>query len=73
LLLPIAALVDKEGERVVFVVENDRVRLARPRIDFISGELAMVSGGLEAGDRVVVIGQQNVENGDRVNVAEERE
>jgi len=72
LLIPIAALVDKEGERVVYVVENGRVRLARPRVDFTSGELAMVSGGLAKGDRVVVIGQQNIEDGDKVNVAEER-
>jgi multidrug efflux pump subunit AcrA (membrane-fusion protein) len=72
LLIPLAALVDKGGERAVYVVENDRVRLVRPQISFTADDLAMVSGGLSAGDRVVVIGQQNIEDGDRVNVAEER-
>lgn len=73
LLIPIAALVDKEGQQVVYVIENDRARLVRPQISFIADELAMVTEGLAAGDRVVVIGQQNIEDGDRVNVAEERE
>jgi membrane fusion protein (multidrug efflux system) len=73
LLLPVAALVDKQGEQVVFVVENDRVRLVRPEISFIADELAVVASGLAAGDRVVVIGQQNIEDGDEVNVAEELE
>ena len=72
LLAPIAAFVDKEGEQVVYVVENGRARLVRPQVSFTADELAMVTDGLAAGDRVVVIGQQNIEDGDRVNVAEER-
>ena len=71
-LIPLAALIDKEGERIVFVANQDRVRKVAPRIAFVDGEQAVVDSGIEEGDRVVVIGQQSLEDGDAVTVAEER-
>ncbi len=72
--IPLAALVDKEGEQVAFVLTGqDTVREVQPRVAFVEGEKAVIDGGIEAGDRVVVIGQQSLSDGDAVAVAEEKE
>jgi hypothetical protein len=44
-----------------------------PEIAFVEGETVAVSSGIQAGERVVVVGQQNLNDGDPVTVAEERE
>jgi multidrug efflux pump subunit AcrA (membrane-fusion protein) len=71
--VPLAALVDKDGGQVAFVVEGDRVREVLVKTAFVEGDSATVDGGVNAGDRVVVVGQQNLSDGDEVAVAEERE
>ncbi len=71
--IPLAALVDKEGEQVAFVVNQDTVHEVRPVIAFVEGEKAVIENGVEAGDQVVVIGQQSLSDGDEVAVAEEKE
>jgi membrane fusion protein (multidrug efflux system) len=71
--IPLAALVDKEGQRVAFVVDQDLAREVRPVITFVQGERAVVGSGIEEGDRVVVIGQQSLSGGDEVTVAEVKE
>jgi RND family efflux transporter MFP subunit len=71
--IPLAALVDKEGEQVAFVVNQDIVHEVRPVIAFVEGEKAVIEDGVEAGDQVVVIGQQSLSDGDEVAVAEEKE
>jgi membrane fusion protein (multidrug efflux system) len=71
--VPLSSLVDRESRRVVFLVEGDQVREVAPEIAFVDGETVAVSSGIQAGDRVVVVGQQNLNDGDPVTVAEERE
>ncbi len=70
--VPLAALVDRNGGKVAFVVEADRAREAVVQTAFVEGELAAVDGGIHAGDRVVVVGQQNLNDGDEVAVVEEK-
>lgn len=71
-LLPLEALVDKQGREVVFVVTDGGVRMVEPRIAFYDGERAVIDEGVAAGDRVVVIGQQNLNDGDPVSIVEEK-
>lgn len=68
LVVPLFALVDKGGERIVFV-ERDGVVYARTvSIGVIEEDRIQIREGLEAGDRVIVSGQREVEEGMQVLV-----
>jgi len=68
LVVPLFALVDKGGERIVFV-EKDGVAYARTvSIGVIEEDRIQIREGLEAGDRVIVSGQREVEEGMQVLV-----
>jgi multidrug efflux pump subunit AcrA (membrane-fusion protein) len=71
--VPLAALVDKEGRQVAFVVEQGVAREVEPVVAFVQGERAVVDSGLTAGELLVVIGQQSLSGGDAVTVAEVKE
>ncbi len=70
--VPLAALVDRDGGQVAFVVEEGRARQVSVRTAFVQEDTAAVESGLDAGDRVVVVGQQNLNDGDEVAVVEEK-
>ena len=70
--IPLAALVDKNEAQVVFVVKDDRAREVIVRTAFVQEDTAVVESGVNAGDRVVVVGQQNLNDGDEVTVVEEK-
>jgi len=68
LTAPLFALVDKGGERIVFV-EKDGVAHARTvSIGIIEGDRVQITEGLEQGARLIVKGQTEVEEGTRVLV-----
>lgn len=68
LVIPLFALVDKGGERIVFV-EKDGIAYARTvSIGVIEGDRVQITQGLEAGDQVIVSGQTEVEEGMQVQV-----
>jgi membrane fusion protein (multidrug efflux system) len=68
LAAPIFALVDKKGERLLFV-EKDGVAHARTvSIGVIEGDRIQITKGLEPGDNLIVTGQKEVEEGMRVRV-----
>jgi multidrug efflux pump subunit AcrA (membrane-fusion protein) len=70
--VPLAALVDRAEGQVAFVVRDNRVQEVAVRTAFVQEDVAAVESGVMAGDRVVVVGQQNLNDGDEVTVAEER-
>lgn len=68
LAAPLFALVDKGGERLVFV-EKDGVAHSRTvSIGVIEGDRVQITGGLSAGDHLIVKGQTEVEDGMKVSV-----
>jgi len=71
--VPLAALVDKEGRQVVYVIDQEVAREVKPEIAFVQGESAVVDSGIAEGDLMVVIGQQSLSGGDTVTVAEVKE
>lgn len=75
IVIPQEALVRTEGGYVVFVVEEDeKGTVARSRsVEVGPGQnnRVMIRDGLETGDLLVVVGQQSVASGDRVNVVAE--
>ncbi len=70
--IPLAALVDKHEAQVVFVVKDDRAREVAVQTAFLQEDTAAVESGVNPGDRVVVVGQRNLNDGDEVTVVEEK-
>jgi membrane fusion protein, multidrug efflux system len=75
-LVPQESLVRVEGGFVVFVVEGEGpTAVARAReveLGPAQENLVVIREGLEPGERLVVVGQQTVADGDRVNVVAQR-
>jgi len=73
-VIPSSALVDRDDRSIVFLVGDDgkavELELA---VDIVEGERLSVDSGIKPGDRVVVLGQQNLNGGDKVTVTEETE
>jgi membrane fusion protein (multidrug efflux system) len=66
--VPLFTVQDKGGERVVFV-EQDGVAQARTvELGVIEGDRVQVLSGIKAGDRLIVAGHTEVEDGTKVNV-----
>jgi membrane fusion protein, multidrug efflux system len=69
LIAPLFALVDRGGERLLYV-EKDGVAQARVvDIGVIEGDRVQITGGLEPGDQLIVSGQNDVQEGTIVQVA----
>jgi membrane fusion protein (multidrug efflux system) len=68
LVAPLFAMVDRGGERLVYVVE-DGVAKARPvGIGVIEGDTVQITSGLNPGDQLIVTGQNDVQEGTKVVV-----
>lgn len=77
LVVPQEALVREEDGFVAFVVEEDQegravARARRLELGPAQQNVAVVEEGLSGGDRLVVVGQSQVADGDRVEVVAER-
>ncbi|NTU41765.1 MAG: efflux RND transporter periplasmic adaptor subunit [Nitrospirales bacterium] len=68
ILVPVTSLI-YDGEKVrIFVVEGDRVKERTVTTGSKYDEMMEIVSGLNAGDRVVTAGQQNLAEGTKVNV-----
>lgn len=70
-VIPLSAVVESEGRRVVFTVSDGRAVRKEPEFDVREGEKVSVISGVEPGERIIVVGQHNVTDGDAVTIAEE--
>jgi membrane fusion protein (multidrug efflux system) len=66
LAAPLFSLVDKGGERLVFVEKDGVVQARTVSIGVIEGDRVQITKGLNAGDNLIVAGQTEVEEGMRV-------
>ena len=66
LAVPLHTIVDKGGERLVYVVEDGLVRAKQVELGVIAGENIQILSGLVAGDQVITGGQEAVEEGVKV-------
>lgn len=69
LLLPLAALVDFEREKAVYVVEEGRARRRVVELGPVLGEEVVIQRGVSPGAEVIVEGQQQVSDGQAVAAA----
>ena len=69
LVVPAAAVVSGQQGTFVFVIQPDTTAATRPvKIDRTAGDLAIVSGELRPGDRVVTDGQLRLRQGIKVQI-----
>ncbi len=68
LIVPLHALVDRGGERLVYVVENGMARARQVELGVIDKDVIQVVSGLQPGDMVITGGQESVEEGVKVVV-----
>jgi len=67
-MAPLFALVDKGGERMVFVEEDGLARARTVQMGVIQGDRIQILDGLAPGERLIVKGQNDVEEGMKVLV-----
>ncbi len=66
-----AALIDRKGEKFVFLIRGNRVAETPVRIGEKFGDMTEIAEGLKAGDRVVLRPLSKLKNGSKVRVAEQ--
>lgn len=64
------AVLEKEGRRIVFMVRGDRAKQAVIETGADIGDMVEVTGGLQAGDRVILKPPGRLRDGSRIRVAE---
>ena len=69
LLVPRDAVVDAFGKKVVYVVENDQVKMVSVKLKGTTSRQVAISGeGLEAGQPVVTKGNERIRDGQTVRI-----
>jgi RND family efflux transporter MFP subunit len=65
--IPVEALVLKGDQQIVYFLDSDnRIRIRTVQVGLRGSKLAEIKSGLEPGDRVVLGGQENYTDGERV-------
>jgi membrane fusion protein (multidrug efflux system) len=68
LVAPLFALVDKGGERLLFIEKEGVAQSRTVSIGVIDGDRVQITSGLNAGDHLIVKGHTEVEDGIKVSV-----
>jgi membrane fusion protein (multidrug efflux system) len=68
LAAPLFSIVDKGGERILFVEKDGMAHARTISIGVIEGDKIQITQGLKPGDNLIVVGQKDVEEGMRVQV-----
>lgn len=64
------AVLDKDGENIVYILEDDRAVERPVTLGIDAGEYVQILEGLEKGEKVIVKGQHYVEDGGKVKVVQ---
>lgn len=68
LAIPIYSVISRNSDHIVYVVNDGKAYARSVSLGLLEGWRVQVSGGLKAGDRVIVVGQRSVNDGEKVNV-----
>ena len=66
-----AALIDRKGEKFVFLIQEDRVVEKPVKTGEKFGDMVEIAEGLKTGDRVVLRPLSKLKNGSRIKIAEQ--
>jgi membrane fusion protein (multidrug efflux system) len=67
-LLPKSALLERSGQTILFVIKQGIAQKRIPQLGLESGDKIALLDGAEAGDEVVILGQENLVDGAKVVV-----
>lgn len=65
---PLGALVDKGGERLVFVEKDGKAEARTVELGVVELDRIQITKGLEIGENLIVVGQNDIEDGMKVQV-----
>lgn len=68
--LPMSAVLPSKGDHIVYLAEDGQATRRKVQIDTITRKRALISGGLEKGDRVIIEGNRALSDGQRVEINE---
>ncbi len=68
LIIPLKAVLDLDNQPYVYLVKGDSVEKREIKLGVVNTEKAEVTDGLNKGDRIVVNGQNSLQDGDKVEV-----
>jgi membrane fusion protein, multidrug efflux system len=68
--VPIYSIIARENSRMVFVEEAGKASARPVEVGFYQSDMVHVTAGLHAGDRVIVVGQRDLRDGEEVLVQE---
>ena len=68
LSVPLYAVINRNNERVVYVINDEHVHARTVQLGLMDGWRVEIKSGLKTGDQVVVVGQRDVNPGQKVNV-----
>jgi membrane fusion protein (multidrug efflux system) len=66
--VPLYTVVSRGDERFVYVEKDGKARTRLVELGILEGWLVQVTKGLESGDRVIIVGQRGLEEGQSVDV-----
>jgi len=72
IMIPFNAMIETQHGRIVFLASQDNTAEERPvEIGNSNETMTFVTAGLNPGDRLIVKGQQDLVNGERINITGE--
>lgn len=71
LALPVDAVLERDGQYSVFIVEGGKAKEVSVKVGVTSGELTEIKSGLKEGQTVIVTGNRLVGEGQKVKVVKE--
>lgn len=69
MVVPLYSIMERAGERVVFVEEEGMAKLRKIEFGIISSDRVQITRGLKFGENLIIKGQRELEDGDKVKVA----
>lgn len=70
LIIDSRAVLDRDGEKIVYILEDDRVVERVVSLGIDAGDYVQIEEGLKKGEQVIVKGQHYVEDGGKVKVVQ---
>ena len=67
--VPLYAVVNRDDKNFIFIENKGKAHARLVELGIVEGWLVQITKGLEPGERVVVVGQRSLDEGQGVNVA----
>jgi membrane fusion protein (multidrug efflux system) len=71
LAVPLYSVISRDNKHFVYVEENNIAKFTEVELGILDGWVIQVVKGLQPADKVIVVGQRSVDDGQRVNVVKQ--